>query len=61
MRYQTVATCTDPTCRRLDRAGVVLYDGEDRSEAERAAEESPYPTGYEIEIEEMAGAHRDRV
>ncbi len=46
MRYTTIATCTDPDCRCLDRAGVILYDGPDIEAAETAQLQAP--TGYEV-------------
>ena len=52
MRYQTIARCTDPDCRCADRAGVVLYDGPNETEAHAAANDSPY-TGYHVEVREL--------
>jgi len=43
VHYQTIDRCTDPGCHCLDTAGVVLYDGPDRDEAERAKDEARYP------------------
>ena len=47
--YTTVARCTDPGCRCLDRAGVILYAGPDRAAADEAKSEAP--AGYEVEVE----------
>jgi len=47
--YQTAARCVDPDCRCLDRYGVILYRGEDFTEAESAAHEAP--TGYDVVVE----------
>lgn len=43
MRYTTIDRCTDPDCRCIDTAGVVLYDGPDLAEAEAAKESARYP------------------
>ena len=41
-RYLTIDRCTEPGCRCLDTAGVILYDGPDREEAEAALAEARY-------------------
>lgn len=50
MRFVVIDRCREDGCRCDDRAGVVLYDGESREDAEHAAETlARYP---DPEIEE---------
>ena len=44
MRYQTIDRCTEPDCRCLDTAGVVLYDGDSLADAEAAKDYARYPS-----------------
>jgi hypothetical protein len=50
MRYRTIDRCNEPGCRCEDRAGVILYDGDDREEAEAAKAFARYADPF---IEEM--------
>ena len=47
-RYQTIARCVTEGCRCDDRAGVILYDGPDRAEAESAKRLAP--AVYTVEV-----------
>jgi hypothetical protein len=56
-RYRTVARCVAPGCRCLDAAGVILYDGPVRQEAERAKDLAP--VGYAVDVECLRSSPED--
>lgn len=51
-RFRMVESCIDEDCRCDDRAGVVLYDGSDWTEALKALRQFRRPT-YHFSIEDF--------
>ena len=42
MTYCTISYCVTPSCTCEHRRGVILYNGPNKVEAEKAVSESPY-------------------
>lgn len=42
-KYMTIDSCKNPACDCLDRAGVILYRGDNIEDATAAMEEAQYP------------------